>query len=73
MLCYFVVCVKHGGWLKGEPILPELIRKERDEYVKLLKFTDAAFGEGRIDFLNGLRSFVLRLSEQQIGSAPDGV
>ena len=73
VLCYFVVCVKHGGWLKGEPILPELIRKERDEYVELLKSADAAFGEGRTDFLNGLRSFILRLSDQQIGSVPDGV
>ncbi len=68
VLCYFVVCVKSGGWLRGAPILPELIRQERNEYVELLQATDAARREGT-DFLNNLRAFVSRLLEQQIRSA----
>lgn len=39
-LCYFVVCCKVGGLLDGEVILPELIRRNRDEYVKLLQQAD---------------------------------
>lgn len=71
VLCYFVVCVKSGGWLRGEPILPELIRQERDEYVELLKSADAAFKGRPSDFLNDLRAFIRRLLDQQIRSIPD--
>lgn len=71
VLCYFVVCVQYGGWLRGEPILPELIRQNRDEYVELLKSADAAFVEGREDFLNNLREFVLRLLVRQFESIPN--
>lgn len=71
VLCYFVVCVKSGGWLRGEPILPELIRQERDEYVELLKYADAAFKGKSSDFLDDLRAFIRRLLDQQIRSVPD--
>ena len=71
VLCYFVVCVKSGGWLRGEPILPELIRQERDEYVELLKYADATYKESPSDFLNDLRAFIRRLLDQQIRSVPD--
>ena len=69
-LCYFVVCVKSGGLLGGRPTLPELIRQERDEYVRLLKVTDKAFGEKRQDFLDQLISFIMQLLEKQLQSLP---
>jgi len=31
--CYFVLCLKSGGWLRGATILPELIRQNHNEYV----------------------------------------
>jgi Fic family protein len=34
---YFVLCVRSGGWLDGEPILPELLRIRRDDYIQALK------------------------------------
>ena len=71
VLCYFVVCVKSGGWLRGEPILPELIRQDREEYVELLKSADTAFKERPSEFLNDLRAFIRRLLDQQIRSVPD--
>lgn len=70
-LCYYVICVKLGGLLRGDPILPELIRQNRDEYVALLKATDAAAQDQDPEPLSGLHAFLVRLIETQIGSAPD--
>lgn len=39
-LCYYVLCVKVDGLLRGRPILPELIRQNRDGYITHLKFAD---------------------------------
>ena len=57
-LCYYVVCVKFGGPLPGAPILPELIRQNRDAYVRLLRSIDAVSGEHRDRALNDLRLLV---------------
>lgn len=73
-LSYFVVCVKSGGLLRGEPTLPELIRRDRDEYVALLKKTDKEFEKKRQnflddqDFLDDLIDFVMRLLQEQLAS-----
>ena len=68
-LCYFVVCVKAGGLLKGEPILPVLIRKERQQYIKLLQSADKDFKDRKRDFLKGLHQFLHRLIKRQLQSA----
>ncbi|MCY4024801.1 MAG: Fic family protein [Acidobacteria bacterium] len=68
-LCYYVVCVKLGSLLGGDPILPDLIRRNRDEYVELLRATDAGFRERRPEPLDGLRAFISRLLAEQIGDA----
>jgi len=70
-ICYYVLCVKTGGLLRGDPILPELIRQNRDEYVALLQATDAAAQDQNPEFLTGLHAFLVRLIEAQIGSAQD--
>jgi len=67
-LCYFVVCLKSGGLLKGDPILPELIRKNRDEYVRLLKQADKDFFAGDDAFLQDLYNFNNRLINEQLSS-----
>ncbi len=38
--CYFVLCVKSGGWFGGKTILPELLRQNRDRYIEALKEAD---------------------------------
>ncbi|MDE0331092.1 MAG: Fic family protein [Nitrospinae bacterium] len=40
--CYFVLCVKSGGWISGKTILPELLRQHREEYVSALQYADNA-------------------------------
>ena len=46
--CYFVLCVKLGGWLPGKTILPDLLRRpeNRERYVEALKHADAAMKSG---------------------------
>lgn len=58
---YFVLCLKMGGWLKGETILPELLRENREEYVVALKKADASVAAGKLDLtdLHGLVSALL--------------
>ena len=38
--CYFVLCVKGGGWLGGNKILPVLLHQHRERYVAALKSAD---------------------------------
>lgn len=38
--CYFVLCVRSGNWLIGDPILPVLLKQNRDEYVAALQYAD---------------------------------
>lgn len=71
-LCYYVVCVKLGGLIKGSPVLPELIRQNRAEYVKLLKAVDAAAAKGDGNYLVDLHAFIVRLLNEQVQSASQG-
>ena len=66
--CYFVLCVRSGGWLRGEKILPELIKQNRQEYVVALKAVDASLADGPVK-LDPLHSLVVRLLDEQMGSA----
>ena len=74
-LCYFVVCVKSGGLIRGRPTLPGLITKNHSEYVKLLKNIDNEHIESRKGThktaptgLENLSEFLKCLLEQQIQS-----
>ena len=44
-VCYFVLCVRAGNLLPGENVLPELLRRERDEYVRALRHADSHHGD----------------------------
>lgn len=70
-LCYFVVCVKLEVWLHGKPILPELIHRNRTEYVTLLKDLDRASTRNETTFykqLEVLGAFIERLLRNQLES-----
>ena len=67
--CYYVLCLRAGGWLPGAPILPDLIVQNRDEYVQALKATDASYAAGAGLNLHALHSLLARLLEQQIQSS----
>ena len=59
-LCYYVFCVKMGGEPRGNLILPERIRRNRDEYVGILQETDTTLN------LSLLRQFLVRLLQEQL-------
>lgn len=61
---YFVLCVKSGGWISGAPILPELLRREREAYVEALKIADQGGGAG--DSLIPLHALMTKLLQEQI-------
>jgi hypothetical protein len=66
---YFALCVRAGGWLRGETILPELIRQNRDEYVEGLQaahMSSSATGDPDLSHLHGL---VTRLLDEQLAGA----
>ncbi len=66
--CYFVICVKAGGWLPGTTILPELIKTNRDEYVQALISADQSAATGNLD-LTQLHQLLERLLAEQLSTA----
>lgn len=64
--CYFVLCLKSGGWLDGTPILPALLKQNRVELVSALAAVDAAYRSGQLDLMP-LHQLVSRLLSQQLG------
>jgi Fic family protein len=70
---YFVLCVKAGGWLSGDVILPELLRQNRPEYVEALRIADQSIASGTLD-LSVLHEMIVRLLSEQVaatnGAAP---
>lgn len=66
--CYFILCVTAGGWLKGETILPELIRQNHAEYTAALIAADRSLATGTLD-MSVLHTLVSRLLGEQLQSA----
>jgi len=62
--CYFILCVASGGWLRGRQILPELLRRERDDLCSALESADASWAKRELD-LTALHTLVSRLLEEQ--------
>ena len=60
--CYFVLCVKGGGWFGGNKILPVLLQEHREEYVAALKSADSGNG------LDALCSLIVQLLTEQMNS-----
>jgi Fic family protein len=72
--CHFVLCVKAGGWLGGQVIVPELLRQNRLEYVHALQAADAAAkasGDYQTPDLNDLCDLINRLLIEQRSHIPD--
>lgn len=67
--CYFALCLKAGAWLPGDVLLPELLRRDRPEYVAALKHADASLPTGQLD-LSALHALVSRLLIEQLPPAP---
>lgn len=63
---YFVLCLRLGGWLPGNTILPELLRRDRAAYVDALQKADASLPNLDLSELHALLS---RLLQEQIAGA----
>ena len=66
---YFVLCLKAGNWLRGDPILPELITRERAEHVQHLQHAHDTFSQTGDPDLQPLHDLVTRLLDEQLASA----
>ncbi len=66
--CYFVLCLKVGGWPKGSVILPELIKRERDEYCDALQEAHESFAKTGNPDLTHLHTLVSKLLAEQLAS-----
>jgi fido (protein-threonine AMPylation protein) len=69
--CYYIICVSAGGWLAGSTILPELLRRNRPEYVDALKHADQSYLAGAVD-LKPLHELIARLLAEQLASSGEG-
>lgn len=67
-ICYFVLCLKFGGELPGQVTLPELISRDRDEYVIALRKVDESLKTGTLD-ITPLQQLLERLVLEQLATA----
>lgn len=66
--CYFILCARAGNWLPGDVILPELLKRNRDEYVAALQHADNSISVGDLD-LSVLHALIERLLLEQLQSS----
>jgi fido (protein-threonine AMPylation protein) len=64
---YFVLCVKLGGILPGKQILPELITRDRPDYVEALRMVDESLLKQQFD-LTPLSTLLEKLLTEQLAS-----
>lgn len=64
-VCYYLLCVKYGGLLPGDKIVPERIRENRTPYYEALKAADRAWADGNLD-LSELEAYLANLLDQQL-------
>jgi hypothetical protein len=65
--CHFVLCVKAGGWIGGDLILPQLIDRDHDDYVAALRAVDKSAQEGTFD-LSPMHQLISKLLKEQVGT-----
>ncbi len=63
--CYYVLCVRNGGFLLGRKIVPERIRENRQPYYDALRSADRAWEDGHLD-VSDLSDYLADLLKQQI-------
>jgi hypothetical protein len=66
--CYFILCLASGGWIEGEPILPQLLDRDHEDYVAALRSVDASLATGTLD-LSQLHALISKLLKEQIEGA----
>lgn len=68
---YFIICLFSGGMIRGTTTLPELLKRDRDEYVMHLRHADKTAQEEQGVDLAPLRAMIERLLIEQMNSVID--
>jgi Fic family protein len=63
--CYLLICVRNGGLLRGNKIVPERIREDREPYYAALRSADRAWANGHYD-VTELAEYLQRLLKGQL-------
>lgn len=69
VIAYYIICISAGAWLPGTTLLPDLLRRDRAEYVLALRAADESMKTGPID-LSQLHALLQRLMAEQLSSVP---
>ncbi|MDX2205767.1 MAG: Fic family protein [Hyphomicrobiaceae bacterium] len=68
-VCYYLLCVRHGGLLPGNKIVPERIRENRAPYYDALRAADRAWENGHYD-ISQLEGYLAGLLTSQLRNDP---
>lgn len=63
--CYYLICLRHGGLLPGNKIVPERIREDREPYYAALRSADRAWADGHFN-VNELAEYLQKLLKDQL-------
>lgn len=64
--CYYLLCLRYGGFIPGDTIVPERIRANRTPYYDALKAADTSYHDiGQYD-VSDLSSYLKNLMQAQI-------
>lgn len=64
-VCYYLLCTKYGGLLRGTKIVPERIRENRQPYYAALQSADRAWENGHLD-VSELEAYLAKLVDDQL-------
>lgn len=66
VVAYYIICLHAEAWLPGEMLLPDLLRRDRAEYVQALRLADDALqATGQVD-VSALHQLLERLLNEQL-------
>jgi Fic family protein len=63
--CYYLICLRHGGLLPGQKIVPERIRENRPRYYAALQEADRHWADGQFN-VDALAEYLADLLEAQL-------
>jgi Fic family protein len=63
--CYYLLCIRYGGMLPGNKIVPERIRENREPYYAALREADQHWAEGHFN-VSVLAEYLQELLKQQL-------
>ena len=64
--CYYLICLRQGGFLPGIKIVPERIRENREPYYAALQAADRHWANGQFN-VDDLAAYLADLLQNQLG------